>query len=96
MGEVHEDFLAPRPPDPVAPSGGGRRDPDAEADAKPEKLVTVRVADGTQFGHEGVVYGGGATVTAPASLAESWVAYGWATRVASTRPAPAKAVTRRK
>jgi hypothetical protein len=71
MNQSHDDFLAPTP---AAPA-----DPAAEALAA-EPKVRVTVAEWTQIAHDGKVYKGGKTFSAPESLAESWIAYGWATK----------------
>lgn len=65
-----EDFLAPPPVDPVKPG-------------EPEPKVKVRVADWTQVNLDGKVYKGGAEVSAPKSVARSWIDYGWATPIAA-------------
>ncbi len=70
--ERQEDFLAPSPVDAAAKAG------------KPEPSVKVTVAQWTQIGHDGVVYRGGETFAAPASLAATWVAYGWAVAIRTT------------
>jgi len=67
-----DDFLRPEPAEPVKPG-------------KPEPSVKVTVASWTQIGHEGTVYRGGETFSAPASLAAAWITYGWATPKGTAR-----------
>jgi hypothetical protein len=75
-GEVREPLTDDRPPRP--PEGTLIVEPGDPTEGPP---IRLRVAEGTQVGHEGTVYAAGETFTAPKGTATVWLAAGWVVEI---------------